>query len=295
MTSFAYATTPPRKTSLEPATDVSRAATSPPVHDSAVASVRPRSRHAVEHERLDRPLVVARRGTSRAARRARASSCVGARLGARLDEQVDVDLEVARADRRLDPVAVAAGVVERLRDGRLGDAVEAQHAPLGRPRAREQPPQRLGLERLRPERLQLARRPGQHHRDRVAGLEHERRRGARRAPSDDRALGHGRLLAHARREVRVRPLQPLGDARETRLDLRLELRVDDERAPGGAREQLDRAVVVRRPEPARDDERSCASALAQRRLELVRVVADDPRSAPARARARGAAARGTGR
>ena len=36
LTSFAYATIPPRKTSLEPGTDVSRAATSPPVHDSAV-------------------------------------------------------------------------------------------------------------------------------------------------------------------------------------------------------------------------------------------------------------------
>ena len=74
------------------------------------------------------------------------------------------------------------------------------------------------------------------------------------SPADDRALGHRRLLAHAVGEVRVRPLQPLGDRPRARLDLRLELRVDDERPPGRAREQLDRPVVVGRPEAARDDE-----------------------------------------
>ncbi len=43
-TPFAYATTEPTKTSLAPGTLVSREATMPPVHDSAVASVRPRVR-----------------------------------------------------------------------------------------------------------------------------------------------------------------------------------------------------------------------------------------------------------
>ena len=49
-----------------------------------------------------------------------------------------MDLEVAGADRRLHPVAVAAGVRERLRDGGLADAEEAQPPQLRRLRAREQ-------------------------------------------------------------------------------------------------------------------------------------------------------------
>ena len=44
---------------------------------------------------------------------------------------------------------------------------------------------------------------------------------------------------------------------------------------GCAREQLDRAVVVRRPEPTRDDEELAIEALAQRRLEIGGIVADD--------------------
>ena len=65
--------------------------------------------------------------TRRAARRAPARAPRPRRLGARIDEQVDVDLELARADRRLHPVPVAAGVGERLRHRRLARAVEAQH------------------------------------------------------------------------------------------------------------------------------------------------------------------------
>src|SRR6266508_5818797 len=45
-TSSPYATTPPRKTSLAPGTEVIRSATIPPVHDSAVASVSPRPRQS---------------------------------------------------------------------------------------------------------------------------------------------------------------------------------------------------------------------------------------------------------
>src|SRR5436190_579748 len=46
LTSSAYATTAPRKTSLEPATAVRRPAARPPVHDSAVERVSPRSRQS---------------------------------------------------------------------------------------------------------------------------------------------------------------------------------------------------------------------------------------------------------
>ena len=44
---------------------------------------------------------------------------------------------------------------------------------------------------------------------------------------------------------------------------------------GGAGKQLDRAVVVRRPEPARDDEQIGLESFAERALELGGVVADD--------------------
>ena len=41
------------------------------------------------------------------------------------------------------------------------------------------------------------------------------------------------------------------------------------------REQLDRPVVVRRPEATRDDEQIVSEAVDERRLEIGRVVADD--------------------
>ena len=56
---------------------------------------------------------------------------------------------------------------------------------------------------------------------------------------------------------------------------RLQLLVDDQLAAGGPRHQLDRPVVVRRPETARDAAELGLEPLAQRDLELVRVVADD--------------------
>src|SRR5207302_1793135 len=76
---------------------------------------------------------------------ARALLCAG------LDDEVDVDLEVARADRRLDAVPVAARVGERLRDRRLARAEEAQDAPSRWTRALEQAAERVGLERTRPQ------------------------------------------------------------------------------------------------------------------------------------------------
>ena len=56
-TSFAYATTPPRRTSLAPGIPVSREATRPPVQDSAVAECQAAGRAEAEHVRLDRLLV----------------------------------------------------------------------------------------------------------------------------------------------------------------------------------------------------------------------------------------------
>ena len=44
---------------------------------------------------------------------------------------------------------------------------------------------------------------------------------------------------------------------------------------GRVREQLDRPVVVRRAEAARDDEQVVREPLAQRPFEIRRVVSDD--------------------
>ena len=51
--------------------------------------------------------------------------------------------------------------------------------------------------------------------------------------------------------------------------------VEHQLPPGDVREELDRAVVVRRPEPAGGDAELVAEPLVERRVELVRVVADD--------------------
>ena len=98
-----------------PATSVSRSATSPPVHDSAVARVRPRARQASSTsssiDRSSRP----NRNARRAAREGRLER-VGPCLRTWLDDVVDVDLEIACTDRHLDAVAVTAGLGERLRN-----------------------------------------------------------------------------------------------------------------------------------------------------------------------------------
>ena len=147
------------------------------MHDSAVASVSPRSRSSSSTSA----------GVSISSREKRCAGhrleqlrleLVGARLGARGDEQIDVDLRLAGADRHLDPLPVPAGRRESLRHRRLGDAVEAEHAPLGRLCPGPQPLQGLRLEHARPELLELAWRPGKRDDDARAHLEHDGRRGA---------------------------------------------------------------------------------------------------------------------
>ena len=189
-------------------------------------------------------------------------------------EDVDVDLCVAGADRDLHAVAVATRPGQRRGDGRLGDAVEAQHAVLRGPGAREQAAHRLRLERVGPERLQLPRRPRQHDGDAGAGSEDERRRRADEA-DHERSLGNRRLLSHARGEVRIGPLHPLRESPRTRLDRRLERRLDMQRKPGGTREQLDRSVVVGRAEAPGDDEQVAAEPRLERRGEVGLTVTHD--------------------
>ena len=185
-----------------------------------------------------------------------------------------MDLEVAGADRRLDPVPVSSRVGKRLCDRRLAGAVEAQHAARGPLRAGEESLHGFGLERPGPELAELPRRAGEHDRDAASDRDDEARSGADEADRD-RRLGPGRLLADAVGEVSVRPPEPLRDGARARLDLLLERPVDDEVEPRRGREQLDRPVVVRRPEPARDDAEVGLQALAERGRELARRVADD--------------------
>ena len=165
-----------------------------------------------------------------------------------------MDLEVAGADRRLDPVAVAARLGERLRDRRLARAEEAQHAAARRRVARASR-RRSGsrLERVRPEPPQLARRPGQDDDDAAVVLEHEARRRSGEAERDARPPAPSPACGRPRSKSAYGRRSRSANAREMPPISASEPSSSDERAPGHAREQLDRAVVVGRPEAAGDD------------------------------------------
>ncbi len=243
------------------------------MHDSAVASVQPRARQSARTCSATGRSSRAKRWRSIGSQERRLE-LVRASLGAGIREQVDVDLEVACADRRDDAVAVPARVRERARDRRLADAEEAQHTALGHPRARQHPPHRLGGQHVRPQALQLGRRPGQRGGDRVARLEDDRRSSSRQADRDA-AVGHRRLLRDAFAEVAVRPFEPLCHRPGDAFDLRLEPAVDVDTDVGSLRQQLDRAIVVSRTEPAGEQQQVMRQTVADRPLELLGLVADD--------------------
>ena len=185
-----------------------------------------------------------------------------------------MDLELTCADRHVHPVPLAAGGGQRLGDGRLGRPEEPQHAVRAPRSARQNTLYRRGLERPRPEPLQLAWRARKDDHDAVSGVENDA--GCRsREPERDRALGKRRLLAHAGRELRIRAAEPLGDRTRDGSDLPLEGLVEDERAAGDASDELDRAVVVRRAETARDEAEIGLEALRERTLEILDAVAHD--------------------
>ncbi len=92
-----------------------------------------------------------------------------------------MDLELARADRDLDAVALSTRRSERLGDGRLRRAEEPQDAMLAHRSACEHTTNGLGLESPRPEPLELARWTGQHDDDARAQVEYDTRRGSREA------------------------------------------------------------------------------------------------------------------
>ena len=122
--------------------------------------------------------------------------------------------------------------------------------------------------------MQLRRRARQDDHDGVPRAEDEARRRAREAERD-RALGQRRLLAHPRFEVRVRSLQPGRDRTRDLADVGPQHLVHVQREAGGARDELHGAIVVRRPESARNDAEVRLQTDVERGLELPFVVADD--------------------
>ena len=256
LTSFAYATTPPRKTSLEPGTDGQ-----PRRDEPARARLRRRERPA--------PRAAERRARSPppAARR-RANRYCAERLGERPARAPRPRASAPGSTRRSTwisksraqivastPSPVAAGVGERLRDRRLARAVEAQHAASGRPCARRARARtRLGLERARPQPLQLRRRPGQDDRRRASPASRTRPGAVPARPSEIAPSGSVACLRTPGCEVGVRPAAAARRprARRARSPRRAPRRATSSR-PAACASELDRAVVVRRPEPAGDE------------------------------------------
>ena len=259
------------------------------MHDSAVASVRPRSRSRSRTSSAVPTSSREKRYGSASATSASLESPARAARRPGCDEEIDVELEVARADRHVDPVAVAARGGERLRDRRLRDAVEPEHAACGRLRPLEQPAQRLGLEHARPELLQLARRP------RAARRRRSRPRRAR--PPAPCRRGRPRARRPAASPACVTPsaksvygrLRRVGDPARELLDRRPELLLDVQPDAGrrarAARSCGRRASGRGRP---RCTSRSYESPSRERCLEIGRIVADDrdPRRIDAEAKQR---------
>jgi hypothetical protein len=130
------------------------------------------------------------------------------------------------------------------------------------------------LECAAPNSLELSRRAWKRDRERSPGLEDDARRRPRQAERAS-SLRERRLLADAGLELLIRAPEALGEPSHHRLDLPLELRVDGEVTAGSASKQLDRAVVVRRSEPAGGDDQVEGESVAKRCLKLLRPVADD--------------------
>jgi hypothetical protein len=70
-------------------------------------------------------------------------------------------------------------------------------------------------------------------------------------------------------------VEPLRDLPRDAADLGVQRLVEHELRARRLRDELDRPVVVRRAEPARDEAQVGVEPLRERRLELVGTVADD--------------------
>ena len=259
-TSFAYATIEPRKTSLEPGHRRE------PRRDHAAGArlgrrERPAARAAeVEHDLLDPALLLAEQVPREPRRATRPRARPQARTGRRGSRSR------ARRSSRRRPAARRPPRRARARPPTRSRRRSAGRGARAASRVREHAPHRLGLERARPEPLQLRGRPGQDDDGGLAGLRRTRPGAVPASPSDTAPSGSVACFAHARLEVRVRALAAAlrRRARSARSRASQPL-VDVQRQPRGARDELDRAVVVRRPEAARDDAEVRAAALREAR------------------------------
>jgi len=184
-----------------------------------------------------------------------------------------VDLELARADRRLHAFPVASGLGERPRDSGLGSAEEAENGATTTRGALEHSSHGRSLEGTRPQALKLTWRPRQHYDDRTPiGVEHEPGSGSGEAEGQS-ALRKRRLLRDAGGELRVLPSHALGDHPRDPFDLLLETVVQDKDSAGDARNDLDGPVVMGWAEPSRDEAQIGGEALGERTLEILGPVA----------------------
>ena len=207
-----------------------------------------------------------------------------------------MDLELARADRRLDPVPVAARGRERLRDGGLRRPEEAQR-PCGPAPARGRAP---AAPAARPARA--ARAAAAH----AAGLAGRRRRhdpspARARAPSprgraSARPPGSSPACVTPGVELGVRASEALGDHLRHR-------RRSHARAPPSTTSSTPAARATRStvrsswvgPRPPETRQRSASKPFRERAVEILRPVADDRDPLGLEARAGAPRRRGTAR
>ena len=165
-----------------------------------------------------------------------------------------MDLELARADRRLDPVAVAAGSRQRLRDGGLRRPEEAQR-PCDRARARA--PARVAPAAVSSARGQsrCSSRGGPGRTTTTAVVRSRARARARSRRGRARVRPPGASPACARRCANSVYGRPRRSAiiRETAPISRSSTASTTRATPGDPRDELDRAVVVGRAEPTGDE------------------------------------------
>ena len=266
-TSFEYATTLPMKTSLDPATSVSRAATMPPVQDSAVASVSPsslqRSRTSSATVRSSAANRSAAKRSSRARwrRSARPSPSVSENMSTRISRscaQIVTSSPSPSPPTSSSTRATADSLGPKKRSSRCsGTSTPAStrcSAADSRTRGQSLRSSLGGPGRATATPASCSRSSSGR-----GACEPERRPAGR----------DGGLLPYAGHEVGVRAADALGDTPRDRLDLAHELLVDDQLAAGDAGDRLHGAIVVgrararpRRPQrrPAWPPRTACSSS-----------------------------------
>ena len=230
---------------------VRRAATIPPVHDSAVAAVQPRSRRRSSTISGSGRSSVAKTCSPRlevicSARAAAGATPRPARRGCRSRSRSCARRCPSR--RRAGP----PGLGEQVGHVRLADPVGADQPPPARLGAGKERRKRRMLGSHLPQPPQLGRNAREHDHPRGADGHHEPGRGAR-DPQYLGAHGNVRLLAVA--GVEPAAVEPVahGDLIGPAVDLGQHVRIELELDAGDLGQGLDRAVVVGRPEAARGD------------------------------------------